>query len=357
MRDPYSKLGGVASGLAHYYGLDVSLVRILFVLFALTTGFGFLLYFVAWLVIPRATHWPPAGSARSLRSLTGRDLAIVLVLGGLMFAVAAGAGGATGTVLVPLLLVGGGIWLLVQEPTESAAPTVPPGGAPRSTGAASSDLDQAADTANVGVGVDDTVASDPGDAAGSSDGSDYSGGGDDVYGSPGPIGQPVPPRSRRRRVGLIGIIVAGVLVVVAVPVLLVGALIAGIASGNIDFDFDQAQVQLIPTSTDAIPDSIVRDNAEIVIDLTTLDAADFDDLDGPIPVDAKTDVGSIRVIVPDDVAVDVQADVDIGSVSVLGESDDGFNSSVDVSPGSSEGEAAVELDLDVGIGEIVVERP
>lgn len=48
-------LAGVAAGLASYFGLDVVLVRIVFVLLTLFGGgFGILLYIVLWLVVPPA---------------------------------------------------------------------------------------------------------------------------------------------------------------------------------------------------------------------------------------------------------------------------------------------------------------
>lgn len=54
-RDPdNSMLGGVASGLAAYLGLDVTLVRVLFVFFTLIWGTSLLLYLLLWLVMPVA---------------------------------------------------------------------------------------------------------------------------------------------------------------------------------------------------------------------------------------------------------------------------------------------------------------
>ncbi|MDD8030645.1 MAG: PspC domain-containing protein [Acidobacteriota bacterium] len=48
------KLGGVCAGLADYFDLDVSLVRLIFVGVALITGIlpMVLFYLIAWLVIP-----------------------------------------------------------------------------------------------------------------------------------------------------------------------------------------------------------------------------------------------------------------------------------------------------------------
>jgi phage shock protein C len=54
-RDPEEQMiGGVCSGFASYFDIDVVIVRILFVLFGLFTGFGVLLYFILWAATPKA---------------------------------------------------------------------------------------------------------------------------------------------------------------------------------------------------------------------------------------------------------------------------------------------------------------
>jgi len=47
------KIAGVCSGFARYFGMDVTLMRILWVIVALGTGIGFVAYFVAWIAMPR----------------------------------------------------------------------------------------------------------------------------------------------------------------------------------------------------------------------------------------------------------------------------------------------------------------
>ena len=47
-------LAGVCAGLADYFGVDPTIVRILFVLFALAGGPGLILYIILMLVIPEA---------------------------------------------------------------------------------------------------------------------------------------------------------------------------------------------------------------------------------------------------------------------------------------------------------------
>jgi phage shock protein PspC (stress-responsive transcriptional regulator) len=47
-------VGGVAAGLAHYFGVDPVVVRIIFVLMVVLGGSGVLLYIILWVVIPSA---------------------------------------------------------------------------------------------------------------------------------------------------------------------------------------------------------------------------------------------------------------------------------------------------------------
>lgn len=47
-------LGGVASGIAAYFGIDIAVVRLLFVLSLFVGGAGFLVYIVLWIITPEA---------------------------------------------------------------------------------------------------------------------------------------------------------------------------------------------------------------------------------------------------------------------------------------------------------------
>lgn len=55
VRDTHDQMvGGVCSGLAHYLGVDVTLVRLLTVLGAIfSAGSVALAYLVAWILVPR----------------------------------------------------------------------------------------------------------------------------------------------------------------------------------------------------------------------------------------------------------------------------------------------------------------
>ncbi|MDH3681250.1 MAG: PspC domain-containing protein [Acidimicrobiia bacterium] len=313
VRDPYTRLGGVASGVAHHYGIDVSVVRIIFVLAALASGFGLLVYLLAWLVIPRADYWPPAGPPRSFRSLSGRDLGLVLAIVGLMVALGFGAAGASGGFLIPLVLVGGGVWLLVQPPTE---PEAGPRGEPAPTVSG--------------------YSSEPPPPP---------------YPAP-PVGAPVPPRSRKRLAAVIVLALLAVLVAIALPVLLFIAVVFGIASGEVSFADNEPSITYVPDSISDLPVSFDEDGADLVIDLTRLDAADFAGRTEPVAVDARVDVGEITVIVPDDIDVSVDASVDLGELTVFDTTDDGIrNNVVDLVA-----DADIDLELDLGAGKVTVER-
>jgi len=45
-------IGGVCGGIAEYFGIDSTLVRLAFVLFALIEGAGIIAYIIAWIIVP-----------------------------------------------------------------------------------------------------------------------------------------------------------------------------------------------------------------------------------------------------------------------------------------------------------------
>lgn len=52
-RDTQNKvIGGVCSGLAHYFGIDVAIVRVLFAIALLCFSTGFWIYLILWIVMP-----------------------------------------------------------------------------------------------------------------------------------------------------------------------------------------------------------------------------------------------------------------------------------------------------------------
>ncbi|MEK6780617.1 MAG: PspC domain-containing protein [Bacteroidota bacterium] len=47
-------LGGVASGVAAFFGADITLIRLLFVITAIIGGLGFIIYIILWIALPEA---------------------------------------------------------------------------------------------------------------------------------------------------------------------------------------------------------------------------------------------------------------------------------------------------------------
>jgi phage shock protein C len=136
-------VGGVCSGLGIYFGIDPVIVRLLFVVLALTTGLSLFLYPLLWLIMPNgapASMLPPGAqfdpqtghplpphstsTGQTVRLQTpapastgarNRTLAVVLVGVGVLILLNQ-LGEMLGIelkgVVVPLLLVGLGIYLL-----------------------------------------------------------------------------------------------------------------------------------------------------------------------------------------------------------------------------------------------------
>ena len=63
MRPRYPRaIGGVCSGIALYYGWDIVLVRLAWVLCVLFGGTGILAYAIAWVIIPEAPYALPSAA-------------------------------------------------------------------------------------------------------------------------------------------------------------------------------------------------------------------------------------------------------------------------------------------------------
>jgi phage shock protein C len=61
------KIAGVCAGLAAYFGLDVTLVRVLFIVLAFGAGSAILAYCILWIAAPEAPAEgspPPPGERR-----------------------------------------------------------------------------------------------------------------------------------------------------------------------------------------------------------------------------------------------------------------------------------------------------
>jgi phage shock protein C len=54
-----SRIAGVCGGLGEYLDVDPTVIRLIFVLLALTGGHGVLLYIILWIVMPPASRVQP----------------------------------------------------------------------------------------------------------------------------------------------------------------------------------------------------------------------------------------------------------------------------------------------------------
>lgn len=53
LSDTDKKIAGVCGGMGEYLGVDPTLIRLIWVIFALMGGSGILAYLIAWAIIPR----------------------------------------------------------------------------------------------------------------------------------------------------------------------------------------------------------------------------------------------------------------------------------------------------------------
>lgn len=335
------KIAGVAGGIGHYLGVDPTVVRLGFVVATFIGGIGLATYVVAWLILPK-DDGTGGVDGRFDRNTT---VALVLLLAALALGLSLPFDG--GFVL-PLVLVGAGIYLLLQPADEPGA------GAPREP------------VHHYGTQRD---AAPPIDAA------------------PAPPREPRPaPLVTAAVVSLIALVGAGgvafhqagwaevsVADVLAVSLgvigcgLLVGAFV-GRASGLILLGL-LAGAALVPAVVldDALDDGVGERRyfpqelddlrgeyrlgvGELVVDLRGLDLEGTNQA-----IDLHLGVGALEVIVPEDVTVVADIDVDAGNVRFFGTTHDGWD--VEVGPVTREVPAPsgeVVLDAHVGLGEVWV---
>ena len=66
-------IGGVCSGLADFFGVDVALMRIAFVIAFLFASFGFWLYIILWIVLPETQQTIDNGQQNQSRSQSSQS--------------------------------------------------------------------------------------------------------------------------------------------------------------------------------------------------------------------------------------------------------------------------------------------
>ena len=109
-------IAGVASGMAQYFNLDISVVRLIWILAVLLGGSGVIAYLIAWVVIPEepgAAAQPAAtpGTAAPEASGTGGESAEIPIVPSSSDAPQARNNGQLGG----LILIGLGVFFLIKE--------------------------------------------------------------------------------------------------------------------------------------------------------------------------------------------------------------------------------------------------
>lgn len=111
-RSTSGSVAGVAKGLGNYFGVETKWIRIALVVSLLFGGAGFLAYIAAWLAIPDEDD-------PRLDTFVFSQNPARLIAGGIFALFAIGAMSGTATIslglLVPAALVGGGVYLLMQD--------------------------------------------------------------------------------------------------------------------------------------------------------------------------------------------------------------------------------------------------
>ncbi len=97
----------------------------------------------------------------------------------------------------------------------------------------------------------------------------------------------------------------------------------------------------------------LRSSYKLGIGELTLDLRDVRFTSRETHVKARVDIGDLRVIVPQDVALEVRGDAQLGEVHILGKADDGRHARTSV---VETGKHVLVLDTHVGIGQVRVTR-
>ncbi len=362
-------IGGVCDGVAHYFGTDVTVVRLLWVAAFFAGGFGLIAYLVAWLVMPSSSQWPTPGEPVDLTDAvrTAPKPALAVMLAGAMLAMLS-LDGASGVVLGAVLLAVG-IYLLNQSPltpavASSDGPT--PAGAGQSGWSGWSGVDaSAAPVAGVYPGGLHEPAS-PYAAAFRDHTTEPTWNISAGAGTPTvtPSASTFTAPATRSRVPIFLVMLggltlvffltvvmlamgfsaalglaAGVVVILAslgyailssqrtwpvavfalfsIPLLVVGL---AFASGSLEIDIAPSRVA--PLSVDQLDDQYDFDATDLQFDLTQLDLSEWE---GTREIDVQVDFGSINILLPEGLAYDINADVGFGEIQLLENSVEGID--------------------------------
>jgi phage shock protein C len=128
-------IDGVCGGIAEYFGVDVTIIRLLFVLLGLMGGTGLLVYIAAMIIMPSNPDLSMVPEPQGSRSNGTRFWGIVLILIGatVLFVNLGWLTGYhwwsfSGTVILPVLMIGVGLFIIFSfrakhDAAENASPS------------------------------------------------------------------------------------------------------------------------------------------------------------------------------------------------------------------------------------------
>jgi phage shock protein PspC (stress-responsive transcriptional regulator) len=351
-------LGGVANGLAGYFGMETWLFRLAFVVLSFFGGLGVVLYLAGWILIPGEGSAQSVGERWLEEAKSGSRFGIFLIAIALIVLLISLDVSGTGFAWAIALLVLG---VLLYRGETTQAPKAPdPAG---TTAGSTPPL-----VAQTAVAPDSRRSS----------------------------RQPRPPRVRRVRppsmlgrytmaAALIGVGVlalldnAGVLfpdarhyLALAVAIvgagLLVGsiwgrsrllivgglllAFMMGIAAvGNAVDAFTDEVRTFAPATVEEVSTNYTMDSGTLIIDLTNID------LEGrEIEIDAELGAGQIEIEFPPDVGASVNARAGVGQVDIFGRSSEGLGVGRSITVAGVEGAGDITMTVRVGAGQITVSQ-
>ena len=307
-------LAGVCGGIARYFGVDSTVVRIAAVVLTLFGGAGALLYVAALLLVPSDTQ--PAGGEGANRTLTIVGISVLLLIG---WPVILGGGFLAAGLAVPLAmlaLAGLGVWWLVSGEG--------PGGSGRDV----------ARRAALGIGVlflCGAVAAGGGMAAGLGDGA----------------------------VVAALVIASGVMLIAGAffggirwlipPALSLALAVGFVAAAGIDLDGGVGERDYRPASANELREGYRLGMGELVVDLRNVDLPS-----GDTALNLDVGIGEARLIVSEDVCVASAADIGIGAVDLFGRENGGIDVDWEDRRRAATGKSRVVVDADLGVGALVV---
>jgi phage shock protein PspC (stress-responsive transcriptional regulator) len=305
-------IAGVAGGLGRYFDIDPIIFRIGFVVLTLAGGAGLLAYIAAWVLVPED---PEPGAEPQDRSR------------------AATIAGATVLVIAACVLIGPGLFFLAPPLIGLAVIGLvgvllwrAAGGSEGSGSAA----------ARIGLGLLLIVVALTGFAAvvvGAA-----AGGGAVIAGLVIAIGAAL----------TVSAFIGGRRWLI-LPALILAIPLGFVAAAGIDVDGGVGDRDYEPTNVAELRDGYELGIGELRLDLTQVDLPA-----GATPLKLDMGIGSVRVIVPDDVCVASDVRVGAGYTRVLDRDSGGLDVDWHRSPIDNAGVKRLVIDGDVGIGELQV---